>query len=281
MPTFPTIVLSPSIWPAIWSRRRGCIRARALTSRFWAPVFGCSRTCVHSPVDIRQDECDRIDQRLDVMSKTFLGLTVACARCHDHKFDAISQRDYYALSGFAVSGSYRQVRFETLERERQIAEELDRLREQCPGGIVAPGGGRAAAGGRSSGRLLVGCRRNFVARSCRPARRLAPQRPPTSDRCRQQSDRRWPPWPPREDSTPGCWACGPSNWRRHTRRAAHPLHRFALSAAGGELASRLRTAGSVSAGGAAGGNGGAGDRRLLPIPRRLGMPTVLRLGCIR
>ncbi len=43
---------------------------------------------VHSPVDIRQDECDRIDQRLDVLSKTFLGLTVACAlprpqiRCH-------------------------------------------------------------------------------------------------------------------------------------------------------------------------------------------------------
>ena len=41
-----------------------------------------------------------MDNRLDVMTKTFLGLTVACARCHDHKFDAISQRDYYALSGF-------------------------------------------------------------------------------------------------------------------------------------------------------------------------------------
>jgi len=86
---------------------------------------------VHSPVDIRQDEADRIDQRLDVMSKTFLGLTVACARCHDHKFDAISQRDYYALAGFAVSGSYRQVRFETLERERQLADGLERLRSDA------------------------------------------------------------------------------------------------------------------------------------------------------
>ena len=83
---------------------------------------------VQSPVDIRQDECDRMDNRLDVMTKTFLGLTVACARCHDHKFDAISQRDYYSLQGFLISSSYRQARFETLEPHRRIAMELDQLR---------------------------------------------------------------------------------------------------------------------------------------------------------
>jgi Protein of unknown function (DUF1553)/Protein of unknown function (DUF1549)/Planctomycete cytochrome C len=83
---------------------------------------------VHSPVDIRKDETDRMDNRLDVMSKTFLGLTVACARCHDHKFDAISQKDYYALAGFAISGSYRQVRVDTAEQHHQIAVQLDELR---------------------------------------------------------------------------------------------------------------------------------------------------------
>ena len=83
---------------------------------------------VHSPVDIRKDETDRMDNRLDVMSKTFLGLTVACARCHDHKFDAISQRDYYALAGFAISGSYRQVRVDTAEQHHQIALQLEELR---------------------------------------------------------------------------------------------------------------------------------------------------------
>ncbi|MBC8117220.1 MAG: DUF1549 domain-containing protein, partial [Candidatus Saccharimonas sp.] len=83
---------------------------------------------VHSPVDIRKDETDRIDNRLDVLSKTFLGLTVACARCHDHKFDAISQRDYYALAGFAISGSYRQVRVDTEAQHREIAEKLAEIR---------------------------------------------------------------------------------------------------------------------------------------------------------
>ena len=85
---------------------------------------------VHSPVDIRQDELDRYDNMIDVMSKTFLGLTVSCARCHDHKFDAISQRDYYALTGYLQSSSYRQARFDTLNHNRQIAEQLHALHQE-------------------------------------------------------------------------------------------------------------------------------------------------------
>ncbi|MEZ6135617.1 MAG: PSD1 and planctomycete cytochrome C domain-containing protein [Pirellulaceae bacterium] len=79
---------------------------------------------VHSPVDIRKDESDRFDNMLDVMSKTFLGVTVACARCHDHKFDAISTADYYSLSGFLQSSDYRQVRFESMDQNRRVAERL-------------------------------------------------------------------------------------------------------------------------------------------------------------
>lgn len=79
---------------------------------------------VHSPVDIRQDEADRFDNMLDVMSKTFLGVTVACARCHDHKFDAISTADYYSLSGFLQSSDYRQVRFESMQHNARLAQQL-------------------------------------------------------------------------------------------------------------------------------------------------------------
>ena len=57
----------------------------------------------HSPVDVREDEVARIDNQIDVLSKTFLGLTVSCARCHDHKFDAITTKDYYALAGYFQS----------------------------------------------------------------------------------------------------------------------------------------------------------------------------------
>jgi hypothetical protein len=79
---------------------------------------------IHSPVDIRKDETDRFDNMVDVFSKSFLGLTVTCARCHDHKFDAISQKDYYALFGYLQSSSHRLVRFETQLEEQRIAREL-------------------------------------------------------------------------------------------------------------------------------------------------------------
>jgi cytochrome c553 len=42
---------------------------------------------------------DVVDEQIDVTTKAFLGLTVACARCHDHKFDPIPTKDYYALAG--------------------------------------------------------------------------------------------------------------------------------------------------------------------------------------
>jgi hypothetical protein len=42
---------------------------------------------------------DIVDDQIDVVGKAFLGLTLACARCHDHKFDPIPTRDYYGLAG--------------------------------------------------------------------------------------------------------------------------------------------------------------------------------------
>ena len=46
---------------------------------------------------------DMVDDQIDTVGKAFLGLTLGCARCHDHKFDPVSQEDYYALAGIFYS----------------------------------------------------------------------------------------------------------------------------------------------------------------------------------
>ncbi len=52
------------------------------------------------PDDADQAEFDEADDVMVTLGTAFLGLTIGCARCHDHKFDPISQRDYYALLSF-------------------------------------------------------------------------------------------------------------------------------------------------------------------------------------
>ena len=52
---------------------------------------------------IKQVVAEEWEERIEAVSGTFLGLTAACARCHDHKFDPITQRDYYALAGVLAS----------------------------------------------------------------------------------------------------------------------------------------------------------------------------------
>ena len=47
----------------------------------------------------KQFELDVADEQIDTVTQAFLGVTVACARCHDHKFDPIPQSDYYAMAG--------------------------------------------------------------------------------------------------------------------------------------------------------------------------------------
>lgn len=52
---------------------------------------------------IKQVVAEEWEERIEALGATFLGLTIACARCHDHKFDPIGMRDYYALAGVFAS----------------------------------------------------------------------------------------------------------------------------------------------------------------------------------
>ncbi|MGE3818163.1 MAG: PSD1 and planctomycete cytochrome C domain-containing protein [Isosphaeraceae bacterium] len=60
------------------------------------------------PVYYGKAIADERDDRIDTLTRGFLGLTVACARCHDHKFDPIPTRDYYSLAGIFASTEYKE-----------------------------------------------------------------------------------------------------------------------------------------------------------------------------
>jgi len=56
-----------------------------------------------------KNKMDQIADRIDTLTRGFLGLTVACARCHDHKYDPIPTLDYYSLAGVFASTEYVEV----------------------------------------------------------------------------------------------------------------------------------------------------------------------------
>ncbi|HVK04850.1 MAG TPA: PSD1 and planctomycete cytochrome C domain-containing protein [Armatimonadaceae bacterium] len=91
----------------------------------------------HSPVDVRQEQADRIDNQIDVFGKAFLAQTLACARCHDHKFDPIPTKDYYALYGILKNSRYVQAHADAPERFADPARSIALLRAEVPRLAVA------------------------------------------------------------------------------------------------------------------------------------------------
>jgi mono/diheme cytochrome c family protein/cytochrome c553 len=90
-----------------------------------------------TPVDVRQEQADRLDNMIDVLGKAFLAQTIACARCHDHKFDAVSTRDYYALAGYLRSSRYQQAFLDPPERITATAGELAALKAKARDRVAA------------------------------------------------------------------------------------------------------------------------------------------------
>ena len=76
---------------------------------------------LNSPTDSVKSRADTVDNQIDVLSKAFLGLTVACARCHDHKFDPIPTADYYSLAGILHSTAIRDASIDSEQRNERIA----------------------------------------------------------------------------------------------------------------------------------------------------------------
>ena len=72
---------------------------------------------------------DERHDRVDVVTRGFLGLTVACARCHDHKYDPIPQTDYYSLAGVFLNTSYHEyprVPKSVLDQYTKVEDEIEK-----------------------------------------------------------------------------------------------------------------------------------------------------------
>ncbi len=67
---------------------------------------------------------------IDTLGKGFLGTTIACAQCHDHKLDAISQRDYYSLVGMFMSSRWSARCVDAADRNRQVIDSLKQIKSQ-------------------------------------------------------------------------------------------------------------------------------------------------------
>lgn len=80
---------------------------------------------------MRQQRSDDLFDMVSTTSTAFLGLTVGCARCHDHKFDPVAQRDFYAMESIfaGVRHAERPIGAMTPERVRELVDARAKLRE--------------------------------------------------------------------------------------------------------------------------------------------------------
>ena len=94
--------------------------------------IGQLRMVLHgfSPTDSLDEMVTFTDNQIDVVTKAFQGLTVSCARCHNHKFDAISQTDFYALYGIFTSTHPAVIDVNAPDLGKQQRTELASLKQQ-------------------------------------------------------------------------------------------------------------------------------------------------------
>lgn len=90
-----------------------------------------------APTDALDEKVRFTDDAINTFSKAFMGLTVSCARCHDHKFDAISQQDYYALFGILASTRPGRSAIELPRKLNLHREKLENTKQQIKSSLLA------------------------------------------------------------------------------------------------------------------------------------------------
>lgn len=95
-PEFVKRQLAADLMPEVPPEENAALGFLGLSPTYWKELQ-------LPPEIIKTTVADEWEERVDTLGRTFLGLTVACARCHDHKTDPISAADYYALAGVFAS----------------------------------------------------------------------------------------------------------------------------------------------------------------------------------
>ncbi len=88
------------------------------------------------PVDTLDDQVNAVDNQIEGVTKAFQATTVSCARCHDHKFDAVSQRDFTALYGIFASCRPAQITIDSAEVQNRNRAELETLHGKIKAGLA-------------------------------------------------------------------------------------------------------------------------------------------------
>lgn len=91
--------------------------------------FGLGAQYYKDNTEILKALSDELDERVDTLSRGLLGLTVACARCHDHKFDPVPTLDYYSLAGVFNSSKLANLPLATREESQKYQDGLRLARE--------------------------------------------------------------------------------------------------------------------------------------------------------
>lgn len=82
-----------------------------------------------APVVLEAVIAEEWEERIDMVGRTFLGMSLACARCHDHKFDPVSQDDYYALAGVFANTRVLDVPVVSAEQRQAIVNAVGEIRD--------------------------------------------------------------------------------------------------------------------------------------------------------
>ncbi len=104
-------------------------------------------------------EMDIVDEQLDTIGKAMMGMTIGCARCHDHKFDPIPTQDYYALAGILKStkavihsnvSTWNKVALPVSPSEQARIDEYELKRKELQSQLAAANKALRKAGGKAS-----------------------------------------------------------------------------------------------------------------------------------